>query len=141
MPRESSSRGAFIGDRENYHLSNDGSAEVSCMHAAKRGIGGCVSTFTLPTLAIRGQRTNTDEGYRIGESAALLHPSFPRYAAIRGMNPVSEVGALMIALRSQGSMNCWAEEPLPAIATPTISRVKVRASFHSGKGRNGELRC
>jgi hypothetical protein len=35
------------------------------------------------------------------ESAALLHAVFPNYPDLRGMNPVPEVGAFLLSLRSE----------------------------------------
>jgi hypothetical protein len=46
---------------------------------------------------------NTDVKFKIEESAALLHAIFPRYPDLRGMNRVPEVGAFLLALRSQKS--------------------------------------
>jgi hypothetical protein len=42
----------------------------------------------------------TSEGFTVEESAALLHAIFPRYPDLRGMNPVPEIVAFLLALRS-----------------------------------------
>lgn len=46
-----------------------------------------------------------NESLSVGESAALLHAIFPKYPDLRGMNPPPEVGAFLLALRSQSLPN------------------------------------
>ena len=46
-----------------------------------------------------------NESLNVGESAALLHAIFPKYPDLRGMNPPPEVGAFLLALRSQSLPN------------------------------------
>jgi len=73
---------------------------------------------------------NTDVKFKIEESAALLHAIFPRYPDLRGMNRVPEVGAFLVALRSQSPMNGEPEKPLSAIATSDSKSSLREESFH-----------
>jgi hypothetical protein len=60
---------------------------------------------------------NTNETFNTGESAALLQAIFPRYPDLRGMNRAPEVGAFLLALRSQSPTDGETEKLIPAIAT------------------------
>jgi len=44
---------------------------------------------------------STNERFTAEESAALLHWIFPRYPDLDGMNPVPEIGAFLLTLRSR----------------------------------------
>lgn len=70
--------------------------------------------------------------FNVEESAILLHAVFPKYPDLRGMNPVPEVRAFLLSLRSarapgletSGPLNtAWPSgrngEPIPRRPDPT----------------------
>jgi hypothetical protein len=59
---------------------------------------------------------NTNERFNIGESSALLHVIFPMYPDLEGMNRPPEVGAFLLALRSQNLTEEESETLIPVIA-------------------------